>query len=74
MLMDVAFVEEAQISVHGRRGGGRSRAHYGNAFESYKNLLYAPEGKPAGSSHSKVIETSRYQLPPVGDQSAKHSV
>ena len=64
MLMDVAFIEEAQISVKGRRGGGRSRAGYGkNNFESYKNLLYAPEGEAAGSSHSKVIETSRYQLP-----------
>lgn len=64
MLLDLAFIEEAQISVHGRRGGGRSRAEYGkNAFESYKNLLYAPEGAGAGSSHSKVIETSRYQLP-----------
>ena len=64
MLMDVAFIEEAQISVKGRRGGGRSRAGYGkNNFESYKNLLYAPEGATANSSHSKVIETSRYQLP-----------
>lgn len=65
LLLDLAFIEEAQISVKGRRGGGLSRAEYGpNAFESYKNLLYAPEGQPAGSSHSRVIETSRYQLPP----------
>jgi len=64
MLMDVAFIEEAQVSIRGRRGGGRSRAGYGkNNFEGYKNLLYAPEGVPAGCSHSKVIETSRYQLP-----------
>jgi hypothetical protein len=64
MLLDLAFIEEAQISVHGRRGGGRSRAGYGkNSFEAYKNLLYAPEGKPAGSSHSSVIETGAYQLP-----------
>ncbi len=64
LLLDLAFIEEAQISVRGRRGGGRSRAGYGvNSFESYKNLLYAPEGLAAGSSHSKVIETSRYQLP-----------
>lgn len=64
MLLDLAFIEEAQISVHGRRGGGRSRAEYGkNGFEPYKNLLYAPEGARAGSSHSRVIETSRYQLP-----------
>jgi hypothetical protein len=65
LLLDLAFIEEEQISVRGRRGGGRSRAYPGaNAFESYKNLLFASEGKPAGSSHSRVIETSRYQLPP----------
>ncbi|MEI7729154.1 MAG: hypothetical protein WCO56_06265 [Verrucomicrobiota bacterium] len=65
LLLDLAFVEEEQISVRGRRGGGRSRAEYApNAFESYKNLLYASEGQSAGSSHSRVIETSRYQLPP----------
>lgn len=65
VLLDLAFIEEEQISVHGRRGGGRSRAGAGsNAFESYKNLLFASEGWPAGSSHSRVIETSRYQLPP----------
>lgn len=64
MFLDLAFIEEEQISVKGRRGGGRSRAEYGpNGFESYKNLLYAPQGQPAGSSHSRVIETSRYQLP-----------
>jgi hypothetical protein len=64
MLMDIAFIEEAQVSVNGRRGGGRSRAGYGkNNFETYKNLLYAPEGEAASSSHSKVIETSSYQLP-----------
>jgi len=63
-LLDLAFIEEAQISVRGRRGGGRSRAEGGrNSFESYKNLLYAPEGQPARASHSNVIETSRYQVP-----------
>jgi len=42
LLLDLAFIEEEQISVKGRRGGGRSRADYeANAFESYKNLLYA---------------------------------
>jgi hypothetical protein len=65
LLLDLAFIEEEQISVRGRRGGGRSRAYSGvNAFEPYKNLLYASAGQPAGSSHSRVIETSRYQLPP----------
>ena len=64
MLMDLAFIEEAQISVQGRRGGGGSRGSYGyNNFEYYKNLLYAPEGVPAQASHTKIIETSRYQLP-----------
>ena len=64
MLLDLAFIEEAQISVRGWRGGGRSRAYGGKrGLESYKNLLYAPEGQPALGSHSNVIETSRYQLP-----------
>ena len=65
LLLDLAFMEEEQISVRGRRGGGRSRAYpEANAFESCKNLLFASEGQPSGSSHSRVIETSRYQLPP----------
>jgi hypothetical protein len=64
LLLDLAFVEEAQISVNGVRGGGRSRADHGKGgFDGYKNLLFAVEGQPAGSSHSRVIETSRYQLP-----------
>lgn len=64
MLLDLAFIEEAQVSVRGRRGGGRSRAGYGaNNFEAYQNLLYAVEGIPAAGSHSKILETSRYQLP-----------
>lgn len=64
LLLDLAFVEEAQISVKGRRGGGRSRADYEvNSFDAYRNLLFAIEGQSAGSSHSRVIETSRYQLP-----------
>jgi hypothetical protein len=64
MLLDLAFIEEAQVSFRGRRGGGRNRAGYGkNSFESYKNLLYVPKDVAAGCSHSKVIETSLYQLP-----------
>ena len=65
LLLDLAFVEEEQISVQGRRGGGMSRSYPGpNQFETYKNLFYAEERRPAGSSHSRVMETSRYQLPP----------
>jgi hypothetical protein len=79
LLLDLALIEEAQISVRGRRGGGRSRAEGGvNGFEVYKDLLYAgsagwvsdptPSGRAAprslrGSSHSKVIETSHYPAP-----------
>jgi hypothetical protein len=65
LLLDLVCIEEAQISVKGRRGGGVSRGDYGpHSFDGYKNLLYAPEGQPAGSSHSRVIETSFYQPPP----------
>jgi hypothetical protein len=64
LLIDLALIEEAQISVRGRRGGGLSRADgKGNSFAAYKNLLYARVGQAAGSSHSRVIETSRYQAP-----------
>lgn len=64
MLLDIALVEEAQVSVQGRRGGGRSRAGYGkNSFEGYKNLLYGKVGEAHGASHHKVFETSRYQAP-----------
>ena len=64
LLLDLAFIEEAQISVQGRRGGGRSRADGGAlGFGAYKNLLHAIDGRPADCSHSPVIETSRYQLP-----------
>lgn len=74
LLLDLAFIEEAQISVKGRRGGGLSRAESGRGdFEPYKNLLFALEGQPAGSSHSRVIETSRYQLPPEAILLAKRA-
>lgn len=64
MLLDVAFIEEAQISIRGRRGGGRSRAGYGkNNFEKYKNVFYAPAEGVIGSSHHMIFETSKYQLP-----------
>lgn len=64
LLLDLALIEEAQISVRGRRGGGLSRADDSeNSFASYKNLLFACDGRNAASSHSRVIETSRYQAP-----------
>ena len=64
LLLDLACIEEAQISVRGRRGGGLSRADdSANSFASYKNLLFARDGQAAASSHSRVIETSRYQAP-----------
>jgi len=61
LLLDLALIEEAQISVEGRRGGGRSRAYYDSGgFESMKSMLY---GEGGGSSHSRVLETSLYQAP-----------
>lgn len=61
LLLDLALIEEAQISVAGRRGGGRSRASSSpGGFESMKGLLY---GEGGGSSHSRVLETSSYQAP-----------
>jgi hypothetical protein len=61
LLLDLALIEEAQIAVQGRRGGGRSRASYeAGGFESMASLLY---GEGGGSSHSRVLETSAYQAP-----------
>jgi hypothetical protein len=64
LLLDLALVEEEQISVNGRRGGGRSRSYPDKAggFEPIKALLYGEPG--GGSSHSRVLETSLYQAPP----------
>ena len=65
LLLDLAFIEEEQISVNGRRGGGRSRAYPGvRGFEYSKNLLFASKGQPGDTGVSRLIETSRYQLPP----------
>ena len=61
-LLDLACIEEEQISVRGWRGGGRSRASHDAAdFNSYKNLLLL--GATGHSSHSRVLETSTYQAP-----------
>lgn len=61
LLLDLTLIEEAQLAVKGRRGGGRSRASYGaGGFDAMAALLY---GEGGGSSHSRVLETSRYQAP-----------
>ena len=61
-LLDLAFIEEEQISVRGWRGGGRSRAGHGAPdFLNYKHMLL--DGTSGGSSHSRVMETSTYQAP-----------
>jgi hypothetical protein len=63
LLLDLALIEEAQISIRGHRGGGRSRAYYDrNGFDSMKAMLH---GEGGGSSHSRVIESSLYQVPPA---------
>ena len=70
LLLDLALIEEAQISVKGRRGGGRSRADHGNGgFESMKAMLYGENG---GSTHSRVLETSLYQPPAEAILLRKH--
>lgn len=62
LLLDLALIEEEQISVNGRRGGGRSRAYYTEGgFEPMKSMLY---GEGGGSTHSRVLEASLYQAPP----------
>ena len=61
LLLDLALIDEAQISVKGRRGGGRSRANHNvGGFEPMKAMLL---GEGGGSTHSRVIEASRYQVP-----------
>jgi len=65
MLLDLMFIEDAQISVEGRRGGGRSRAEYAkNPWEATKWIMYGVSpGSHFGSTHNKIFETSTYQLP-----------
>jgi hypothetical protein len=64
MLMDIALIEEAQVSIKGRRGGGRSRAQYGsNNFEIYKNVLYGTKEARVDCGHTKIIPTSSYHPP-----------
>ena len=67
MLLNLAFIEEAQVSVLGSRGGGGCRgASCRSRFQGYKNLFYAPQDGFLGlsrASHTKVLEASPYQLP-----------
>ena len=46
-LLDLIFIEDAQMSVNGRRGGGRSRAPYfdDNGFEKTKDIMYGEDGR-----------------------------
>ncbi len=61
-LLDLALIEEAQVSVDGRRGGGRSRSYHSESdFNKYKDLLLV--GDKGLSSHSRIIESSKYQAP-----------
>ncbi len=68
MLLDVMFIEEAQCSfADGFRGGGKSRAPRTNpenvpGMMSHKRLLYGEEGS---ATHSRVFETSLYQVPDI---------
>jgi hypothetical protein len=62
--LDLTFIEEEQVSVGSRRGGGRSRAkNQAGEFEASKNLLIAPTSTSRASSHNRTVETSRYVAP-----------
>lgn len=67
MTLDLYFIDNALLSVRGRRGGARSRAsaekYGGNGLEAILKVLLGIEGFEFGSSHSKRFETSTYQLP-----------
>ncbi|QHI69291.1 hypothetical protein [Tichowtungia aerotolerans] len=66
MVLDISFIEEAQISfADGFRGGGKSRFPR-SAPETvpgmmrHKRLLF---GEVGSGTHSRVFETSQYQVP-----------
>jgi hypothetical protein len=64
MVLDLAFIEEAQVSVQGRRGGGRSRAYYGRSpWETTLYMLLGLTKGNAGSTHNKIFDVSSYQMP-----------
>jgi hypothetical protein len=67
MVLDLVFIEEAQISFKdGFRGGGKSRYPRTDpdtsrtGMMSHKQLLF---GQGGSGSHSRVFETSQYQVP-----------
>lgn len=66
MVLDLAFIEEAQISfADGFRWGGKSRPPRTNpdlipGWTQHKDLFYGDGGS---ASVSKVFETSQYQVP-----------
>lgn len=61
MLLDLFFIEEAQTSISGRRGGGKSRNEdVVPGFEGYRQLLY---GQGGNAGWTKTFETSSYQVP-----------
>lgn len=55
-----AILKDDPVFRERRYDDGHTAAEH---FAAYKNLLYAPLAGRAGSSHSRVIETSPYQLP-----------
>jgi len=68
MLLDISFIEEAQISfADGFRGGGKSRPPRSDlelvpGMMKHKDLLFGEDGN---GTHSRVFETSQYQVPDI---------
>lgn len=68
MVLDLAFIEEAQCSfADGFRGGGKSRTPRTNpelvpGMMQHKRLLF---GEVGSATHSRVFETSSYQVPDI---------
>lgn len=68
MVLDISFIEEAQCSFHdGFRGGGKSRFPRSKTetvpgMVRHKQLLY---GEGGSATHSRVFETSSYQVPEI---------
>ena len=62
MLLDLSLIEEAQISINNRRGGGKSRGSIGSGLEPITEILFGDGG---GSTHTRVIEASAYTPPDI---------